>query len=272
MVPRATRRKTKMIAGKIIAAIATSTACATALVGIEMLKFVQNKSVDQYRDSSCNFAVNQFQMSEPTAATVIRGRGEKREQPDPARSPELFDELGNVKWDQVPCTAWKAYPDPHTKWDAIHLSGSLTLAETIEKLKTEHDMALSAWLITLQDENGKTNGKQIYSEPAVDSSIDEELLVQVAPLSLTQQKATVAIMRCKEMGNKQGYSQRWGLLKLTQGEEYQAKMHTPMRALLESFTGALGPVSKVKLEFHLEVNSERGVEAVTPPVYLDLDL
>ena len=271
-IPRATRHKTKMIAGKIIAAIATSTACATALVGIEMLKYVQKKSVDQYRDSSCNFAVNQFQMSEPTAATVIKGRGEKREQPDPVRNPEMFDEMGNVKWDLVPCTAWKAYPDPHTKWDSLHLSGSLTLEETIEKLKSEHDMTLSTWLITLQDENGKTNGKQIYSEPAVNTAIDEELLVQVAPLSLTQQKATMAIMRCKEMSNKQGYSQRWALLKMTQGEEYQAKMKTPMQTLLESYTGPLGKVSRVKMEFHLEVSSERGVEAITPPVYLDLDL
>mmetsp|Transcript_34128 Transcript_34128/g.63687 ORF Transcript_34128/g.63687 Transcript_34128/m.63687 type:complete len:1360 (+) Transcript_34128:153-4232(+) len=268
-IPRATRHKTKMIAGKIIAAIATSTACATALVGIEMLKYVQQKSVDQYRDSSCNFAVNQFQMSEPTAATVVKGGGERREQPDPVRNPELFDEMGNVKWDQVQCTTWKAYPDPHTKWDSLHLSGSDTLEETIAKLKSDHNLALSAWLITLQDENGKTNGKQIYVEPAVDTTIDEELLVQVAPLNLTQQKATMAIMRCKEMGNKQGYSQRWGLLKMTHGKEYLAKMKTPMRTLLESFTGPLGQVSKVKLEFQLEISSARGVEAVTPAVYLD---
>lgn len=269
-IPRATRHKTKMIAGKIIAAIATSTACATALVGIEILKFVQHKAVDQFRDSSCNFAVNQFQMSEPTAATVVKGRGERREHPDPVRSPELFDDLGNVKWDLVSCTAWKAYPDPHSKWDSLHLSGADTLEDTIVKLRNEHDLALSAWLITLQDENGKTNGKQIYSEPAVDTTIDEELLVQVAPLSLTQQKATMAIMRCKEMGNKQGYSRRWGLLKLTQGEEYQTKMKTPMKSLLENFTGPLGQVSRVKLEFQLEISSERGVEAITPQVYLDL--
>merc|ERR1719453_1385692 len=102
-IPRATRHKTKMIAGKIIAAIATSTACATALVGIEMLKYVQNKKVVDHRDSSCNFAVNQFQLSEPTAATVIKGRGEKREIPDPVRNPEMFDENGNVDWDVVPC-------------------------------------------------------------------------------------------------------------------------------------------------------------------------
>ncbi|CAM9093263.1 unnamed protein product, partial [Ectocarpus fasciculatus] len=67
-IPRATRHKTKMIAGKIIAAIATSTACATALVSIELLKLVQHKKLEDHRDSSCSFATNRFQMSTPTPA------------------------------------------------------------------------------------------------------------------------------------------------------------------------------------------------------------
>ena len=91
-----------MIAGKIIAAIATSTACATALVCIELLKLVQEKSKIDFRDSSCNFAVNQFQMSEPSAANVIKDSGEKRAEPDPLTQPQYFDELGNVLWDVVP--------------------------------------------------------------------------------------------------------------------------------------------------------------------------
>ena len=269
-IPRASRHKTKMIAGKIIAAIATSTACATALVGIELLKFVQNKTIDHYRDSSCNFAVNQFQMSQPHEAIVVQGRGERREEPDPLRHPNLFDSSGNVLWDRVPSVSWKAYPDPHTKWDSLHLSGTMSLEEALEHLRCEHDLVLCAWLVTIRDSEGKSCGKQIYAEPAVDTSVDENLLLQVAPLSLTQQKATVLIMRCKEMVNKQSYSQRWALLKTTQGEEYQTKMNSSLRSLLENVTGPLVGVSKVKLELHLEVASERGVEAVTPPFYLDL--
>jgi ubiquitin-activating enzyme E1 len=62
----ADRHKCKMIAGKIIPAIATSTACATALVGIEMLKLLQgDKELGAFKSSTCNFAINTFQMSEP---------------------------------------------------------------------------------------------------------------------------------------------------------------------------------------------------------------
>ena len=55
-ITEADRLKTKQIAGKIIPAIATSTACATALVGIEILKLMQeDKELEDYRSSSTNF-------------------------------------------------------------------------------------------------------------------------------------------------------------------------------------------------------------------------
>jgi molybdopterin/thiamine biosynthesis adenylyltransferase len=269
-IPRATRHKTKMIAGKIIAAIATSTACATALVCVELIKLVQNKAKHQHRDSSCNFAVNQFQMSEPQAANVVKGRGEKRITPDPLSQPQYFDKLGNVLWDLVPVKKWQAYPDPHTKYDTIELLGSLTLEQMIGVLKFEHNLKLMSWLVTLKDENGKTTGKQIYNEPAVDTSIDEELLLQIAPLSLTQQKATIAITRCNDMKNKQAYTQRWNVLKQREGEEFKKKMATCVKDLLESYVGSLDGVSRYELELSLEIAQEPGVEAVTPPLILIL--
>jgi molybdopterin/thiamine biosynthesis adenylyltransferase len=269
-IPRATRHKTKMIAGKIIAAIATSTACATALVGVELLKLVQQKPVSDHRDSTCNFAVNQFQMSEPSPANVIKGSGEKRPTPDPLNQPELYDDNGEVDWEKVPVHKWKAYPDPHTKWDDIHLSASLTLQQTIEFFKSQHNLKLLSWLVTLKDDNGKTTGKQIYSEPPVDTSIDEELLLQVAPLSLTNQKAQMAVMKCGDMKNKQAYSQRWQLLKLTQGDEYQQKMNTTLQQLLESHVGSLSTKGSVVLEMQFEIANEPSVEAVTPAILMDM--
>jgi molybdopterin/thiamine biosynthesis adenylyltransferase len=269
-IPRATRHKTKMIAGKIIAAIATSTACATALVGVELLKLVQQKPMSDHRDSTCNFAVNQFQMSEPSAANVVKGCGEKRPTPDPLNQPELFDENGNVDWDRVPVHKWKSYPDPHTKWDNIHLSASLTLQETMELFKSQHNLKLMSWLVTLKDDNGKTTGKQIFSEPPVNTSIDEELLLQVAPLSLTNQKAQIAIMKCSDMKNKQAYTQRWQLLKVTQGEEYQQKLHSTLQQLLEAHVGPITTKGSVVLEMQFEIANEPSVEAVTPAILMDM--
>eukprot|EP00604_Paraphysomonas_vestita_P003393 CAMPEP_0174821554 /NCGR_PEP_ID=MMETSP1107-20130205/9060_1 /TAXON_ID=36770 /ORGANISM="Paraphysomonas vestita, Strain GFlagA" /LENGTH=590 /DNA_ID=CAMNT_0016038729 /DNA_START=2495 /DNA_END=4267 /DNA_ORIENTATION=+ len=269
-IPRATRHKTKMIAGKIIAAIATSTACATALVGVELLKLVQKKPVSDHRDSTCNFAVNQFQMSEPSKANVIKGSGEKRPTPDPLNQPELFDDNGNVIWEKVPVHKWKAYPDPHTKWDNIHLPSSLTLQQAIEFFKTQHGLKLLSWLVTLKDENGKTTGKSIFSEPPVDTNIDEELLLQVAPLSLTQQKAQIAITRSTEIKNKQSYTERWKLLQAAQSEAYQRKLNTPLRELLENHVGPINSKGSVVLEMQLEIANESSVEAITPAILMDM--
>lgn len=276
-IPRATRHKTKMIAGKIIAAIATSTACATALVSIELLKIVQHKKLEDLRDSSCSFATNRFQMSTPTEAKVIKGRGEKKLQPDPVSQPQYFDDMGNVLWDKVPSHQWMAYPDPHTKWDKIKMSGSLSLETAIEFLRTEHGLKLKSWGVTVLDENGKTTGKQVYSEaPAGNSSIDEDLLIRVAPLDVPEQKAKIAIMRCAEMKNKQAYTARWQLLKTTKSDEHRKKMQTPLRDLLDSALSSNGVespllgVREYPLELTLEISGEPGVEALTPPVVISL--
>ena len=219
-------------------------------------------------------------MSTPTPAKVIKGRGEKKIQPDPIAQPQYFDDKGNVLWEKVPTRQWVAYPDPHTKWDRIKISGSLTLSAAIEFLRTQHGLKLMSWLVTVLDENGKTTGKRIYSEPPVDASVDEELLLRVAPLDLTEQKAKIAVMRCQEMKNKQAYSQRWLLLRNQSSEEHKAKLSSSLRSLLENELSGRGaaaagasPLVGVKeyvLEMDLEIAAEPGVEAVTPPVVLVL--
>jgi hypothetical protein len=266
-----------MIAGKIIAAIATSTACATALVSIELLKLVQHKNIEDHRDSSCSFATNRFQMSTPTEAKIIKGRGEKKMQPDPVSQPQYFDDMGNVLWDKVPSHQWVAYPDPHSKWDKIKMSGSLSLDGAIDFLRSQHGLKIKSWGVTVLDENGKTTGKQLYSEaPVGDAALDEDILIKVAPLDVPEQKAKIAIMRCADMKNKQAYTARWQLLKKTKSDEHRKKMQTPVRDLLEAALAGHGsdnPLAGVReypLELTLEIACEPGVEAVTPPIVISL--
>ncbi len=49
-----------MIAGKIIPAIATATASVTGLACVELLKVLQGKPLDAFKDSSNNLGLNMY--------------------------------------------------------------------------------------------------------------------------------------------------------------------------------------------------------------------
>jgi ubiquitin-activating enzyme E1 len=69
-IPPATRHKCKMIAGRIIPAIATTTASVTGLVMLEMFKVLQSKPVDVLRNGNYDLGSNQYMLFEADAPKV----------------------------------------------------------------------------------------------------------------------------------------------------------------------------------------------------------
>ncbi|XP_072993883.1 ubiquitin-activating enzyme E1 2-like isoform X1 [Typha latifolia] len=110
-IPEVDKLKAKFIAGRIIPAIATSTAMATGLVCLELYKVLAGgHKVEDYRNTFANLALPLFSMAEPVPPKIIKHQ--------------------DMSW---------------TVWDRWVVEGNLTLRELLEWLK---EKGLNAYSIS----------------------------------------------------------------------------------------------------------------------------
>ena len=137
--------KAKLVAGKIIPAIATTTAAVTGLVLLELFKMVQEKDIGDFRNRQIGLAMNMFMSFEPDPP-ITKESKVKMVAPDTDELGEIdFDDKGVVKKDSFVKKITYCYPNKHTCWDKINVDKDMTLNEFKSFMETEHKLALSSW-------------------------------------------------------------------------------------------------------------------------------
>jgi ubiquitin-activating enzyme E1 len=115
------RHKVKMIAGKIIPAIATATAMIVGAVGFEIFKYVLGKDVSKFRNAFCNLAIPLWLFSEPLPPIKMKDK----------------------EYDEVLMGPVKAIPQGWTKWDKVQVKGPKTLKEILEHFQSTYKVNVS---------------------------------------------------------------------------------------------------------------------------------
>lgn len=120
-ITQAPRHKIKMIAGKIIPAIATTTAMVVGAVGFEFIKFYINCPLENMRNFFSNLGISMINFSEPMPPVVAKDKD----------------------YDPVVLGPLKAMPPKWNTWSRIEIKGKdMKISELRDKLNESMDIEM----------------------------------------------------------------------------------------------------------------------------------
>lgn len=134
------RNKTKTVAGKIIPAIATSTAAITGLVCLQLYTLLQTREPKYFRNSTFNLATNFIIMMD---LNKIRKKKDS-------------------KYDKSVLSAVKCVPEGFNVWDVIELKEKMTIEEFRKYMKDKYNVDVETVIVQDQilfDEDGMGDEK-----------------------------------------------------------------------------------------------------------------
>ena len=117
-IEKCNKIKVKLIAGKIIPAIATTTAAIVGLVSLQLYTLYQTNDINYLRDDYFNFAITAFNFCSPTECKEIK------------------NEEGN--------NLLKYIPEKYTIWDYIEVNNSMNVDKFIEYITKNYGFSVDS--------------------------------------------------------------------------------------------------------------------------------
>lgn len=189
-IPQADRHKTKFIAGKIIPAIATTTALVTGLVALEFYKIIDGKDdIEQYKNGFVNLALPFFGFSEPIPSPKGKYQGKEGE----VTIDQLWDRF---EVDDIPLQDFlKHFSDKGLEISMVSSGVSLLYASFYppSKVKDRLPLTMSKLVEHISKKPVPEHQKNIIFEVTAEDTTEEDVeipyvMVKLRTTHFTQQK------------------------------------------------------------------------------------